>query len=349
VFSISEFIRVNRFYFIWTAFLGMLYLFRSLFGLVFMTFIMCFIFAGIAHKLRRRFHWNRRAIVFCIYLLFLIGNVVFLVYVPSELLSETISFTEQLPKSIHSLRSWVNTTFENNEMAAPIIAQVEAAISPEKTVIKAWSVARGILERGLHYIGWFYLAMLFSFLILLDLPELSLGIRRLRYTKLAETYKETADSILLFAKVVGENFRAQLFISAINTTLTAIGLYVLGVKAVALLCAIVFICGLIPVLGMLISSVPIVLMAVNSGGIYLGLWALLMIIGIHLLEAYVLNPRIVSSVMHINPVMTLIILYIAHSLLGMWGMLLGVPIAVYFYRKISVSGETNIDCKSIAK
>ena len=74
-----------------------------------------------------------------------------------------------------------------------------------------------------------------------------------------------------------------------------------------------------------------------------------MIIGIHLLEAYVLNPRIVSSVMHINPVMTLIILYIAHSLLGMWGMLLGVPIAVYFYRKISVSGETNIDCKSIAK
>ena len=39
--------------------------------------------------------------------------------------------------------------------------------------------------------------------------------------------------------------------------------------------------------------------------------------------------------MHINPVMTLIILYIAHSVIGMWGMLLGVPIAVYVYRKIS--------------
>ena len=60
-----------------------------------------------------------------------------------------------------------------------------------------------------------------------------------------------------------------------------------------------------------------------------------MIIVIHLLEAYVLNPRIVSSVMHINPVMTLIILYIAHGLIGMWGMLLGVPIAVYIYRKIN--------------
>ena len=66
----------------------------------------------------------------------------------------------------------------------------------------------------------------------------------------------------------------------------------------------------------------------------LGLWAVVMIIAIHMIETYVLNPRIVSSVMHINPVMTLIILYIAHSLIGMWGMLLGVPIAVYIYRKI---------------
>ncbi|MBR3879994.1 MAG: AI-2E family transporter, partial [Mailhella sp.] len=123
------------------------------------------------------------------------------------------------------------------------------------------------------------------------------------------------------------------------TVLTAICLNILDVKAIALLCTLVFMCGLIPVLGVFISSVPIVLMAINSGGIELGLWAVVMIIVIHLIEAYVLNPRIVSSVMHINPVMTLIILYIAHSVMGMWGMLLGVPIAVYIYRKISKSVE----------
>ena len=86
---------------------------------------------------------------------------------------------------------------------------------------------------------------------------------------------------------------------------------------------------------MLISSVPFVLMAINGGGMELGLWAIVMIIAIHMSETYILNPRIVSSVMHINPVMTLIILYIAHSVIGMWVMLLGVPIAVYVYRKIS--------------
>ena len=123
----------------------------------------------------------------------------------------------------------------------------------------------------------------------------------------ARFFDQPFHCIILFAKVVGENFRAQLMISAINTILTAIFLHLMGVKAIVLLCTIVFMCGLIPVLGMWISAVPILLMAVNSGGMELGFWALMMIVSIHLLEAYVLNPRIVSSVMHINPVMTLIL------------------------------------------
>jgi predicted PurR-regulated permease PerM len=169
---------------------------------------------------------------------------------------------------------------------------------------------------------------------MLDLPRLTRSVRALRFTQLSTVYEETVDSVILFAKVVGENFRAQILISALNTTLTAIGLHILGIEGAVLLCTMVFICGLIPVLGMFISSVPIFLMAVNSGGISLSLWAGVMIAIIHILEAYVLNPRIVSAVMHINPVLTLIILYIAHSLIGMWGMLLGVPISVYIYRQL---------------
>lgn len=334
-FSISEFIRTNRVYFIWGVFLGLLYMFRNMFGLVFITFIMCFIASSIMHKIRRKYHLNRRTIVIGIYLLFLMGVCAFLMFIPPRLLSETINFTEQLPKSMSSVRHWFGDNLSQNEIIAPLLPQIKEALSPDTVIVSAWNIVRNLLEKGLHYFGWFFLAMLFSFLIMFDLPELSRGMRRLRFTRLSEYYRETADSIILFAKVVGENFRAQLVISAINTVLTAIGLYFLGIKAIALLCTIVFMCGLIPVLGMWISSVPVILMAINNGGMSLGLWALLMIIAIHMLEAYVLNPRIVSSFMHINPVMTLIILYIAHAMIGLWGMLLGVPIAVYIYRKIN--------------
>jgi len=334
MFSISEFIKVNRVYFIWSAFAGLLYLFRNMFGLVFLTFIMCFIASSISHWFRRKYHWKRRRIVSVIYILFLAGVLTFLIHIPAILVEEAISFAEQLAHSIRSLNNWVNTNWGDNEMLVPLVEQLKESMLPETAVVKAWNIARGLIEKGLHYIDWFVLAMLFSFLILYDLPKLSRSVRHLRFTKLADSYRETADSIVMFAKVVGENFRAQLIISAVNTTLTAICLYFLKVKAVALLCTLVFFCGLIPVLGMLISSVPIVLMAINSGGIQLGVWAVVMIVVIHLIETYILNPRIVSSVMHINPVMTLMILFIAHSLVGLWGMLLGVPTAVYIYRKI---------------
>jgi predicted PurR-regulated permease PerM len=335
IFNISEFIKVNRVYFIWAMFGFMLYLFRDMFGLVFMTFIMGFMASSLAHKLRRKYHLNRRVVVVCFYLTFLVAVVAFLRYIPSRLFSEAITFTEQLPSTMKSLNEWVENEFSDNEVLAPVFAQIKDAVKPETSVVNAWAFLRNVLEKSIHYIGWFFLAMLFSFLILFDLPKLSKSVRNLRFTRLAETYRETSDSIILFAKVVGENFRAQLIISVINTVLTAIFLFMMNVKAVALLSMIVFMCGLIPVLGMWISSVPIILMAINSGGIELGLWALFMIVVIHMIEAYILNPRIVSSVMHINPVMTLIILYIAHEIIGLWGMLLGVPIAVYIYRKIS--------------
>ena len=69
-FSISAFIRVNRVYFIWAAFMALLYLFRDMFGLVFITFIMCFIASSITHNLRRKYHWSRRSIVIGIYFVF---------------------------------------------------------------------------------------------------------------------------------------------------------------------------------------------------------------------------------------------------------------------------------------
>ena len=335
-FDISKFIKVNQAYFIWATFMGLLYLFRDMFGLVFITFIMCFIVSGITTFIRQKHHINRRAIIVAIYILFLIGVIAFLTIIPQRLLSEAISFTDQLPNSIKSTKEWLNVHFADNEFIFPLLPQIKEALFPDTIVVSVWNVVRGILEKGLHYFGWFFLAMLFSFLIMFDLPHLSKGVKNLKYTKLADSYQETADSILLFAKVVGENFRAQLFISTVNTCLTAICLYALDIKAIALLCTIVFMCGLIPVLGMIISSVPIILMAVNTGGMELGFWSIVMIIGIHMFETYVLNPRIVSSIMRINPVMTLIILYIAHSVIGMWGMLLGVPIAVYIYRKISL-------------
>ena len=69
--------------------------------------------------------------------------------------------------------------------------------------------------------------------------------------------------------------------------------------------------------------------------------ALIMIIVAHAVEAYVLNPNIFSAMFKINPVLTLIILYIGHSLFGFWGILLGAPVSVYIYRHVILNHSVN--------
>lgn len=335
-FSIAEFARTNKVILIWTAFGALLYLFRDMFGLVFITYIMCFITGGLTHRLHRTTRLRRRFMVGVIYFLFLILVTGFLFILTPKMISEAKNFTEQLPQTLDTIDRWVESQLAGNETLAPLGERIKEALTMEQMLLKGGKMGLGALERSVHYASWFFLGLLFSFLIMLDLPRLTRGVRALRFTRLSSVYEETADSVILFAKVVGENFRAQIMVSTVNTILTAICLKILGVEQTVMLCTLVFFCGLIPVLGVFISSVPIVLMSVNAGGVNLGIWATVMIIGIHLIEAYVLNPRIVSAVMHINPVMTLIILYIAHSLIGLWGMLLGVPISVYIYRQIVV-------------
>ncbi len=56
-----------------------------------------------------------------------------------------------------------------------------------------------------------------------------------------------------------------------------------------------------------------------------------MIWGIHLIEAYILNPMIFGERLHINPVLVLIILTVGGKLFGVWGLLLGVPVCTYIF------------------
>ncbi len=173
---------------------------------------------------------------------------------------------------------------------------------------------------------------MFSFLIVLDLPRLTKSVQSLGGTKLKLVYEEVADSIRNFGVVLGRALEAQLIIAMLNTLLTAALLQLLGFSAkLAFLSVIVFLCSFIPVAGVFISSVPICLVALEQMGIHGIFIAALLIWIIHLVEAYVLNPRIYGHHLRMNPVLVLIILTIGGKLFHVWGLVLGVPICTYVF------------------
>ncbi len=178
------------------------------------------------------------------------------------------------------------------------------------------------------------LALLFSYLILSDVGRMKRGIARLRSSKVGDFYEEAAPAIGRFGYLVGRAIEAQASIALINTALTIVGLLLLHIPLVAMLSVIVFVSSFVPVLGVLISTTPIVLVALNDGGLALSGAAIAMVVVIHTIEAYVLNPLLYGRHLRLNPVLTLIILYVGYHAFGLWGLLLGVPIARYFIHNV---------------
>lgn len=174
------------------------------------------------------------------------------------------------------------------------------------------------------------LALLFSYLILIDWNRIRRTIEGFRSSRVGDFYAEAAEPIARFGIVLGRAIEAQALIAVLNTALTLIVMLLLGVPLVAMLSVIVFACSFLPVVGVVVSTVPIVLVALNAGGIGLSFTAVWVLIALHAAEAYLLNPWIYGRHMNLNPVLTVIILYVAYHAFGLWGMLLGVPVARYF-------------------
>ena len=118
-------------------------------------------------------------------------------------------------------------------------------------------------------------------------------------------------------------------ICVVNGILTGIGLLIFGVKFAFLLATIATVLSLIPIFGSILSSVPIVIIAL-ADGFQKALAILLWIIGIHALEAYFLNPKIMGSAARIHPVIVCFSLIAGERFFGLVGALFAVPITAIF-------------------
>jgi len=120
--------------------------------------------------------------------------------------------------------------------------------------------------------------------------------------------------------------RGQVTICLVNGILTFVGLVLFGVKFAFLLATVATVFSLIPIFGAILSAVPIVAMALAQNW-KAGLGMLGWIIGIHALEAYFLNPKIMGSAARIHPVVVAFALIAGERTYGLLGALFAVPVA----------------------
>lgn len=126
---------------------------------------------------------------------------------------------------------------------------------------------------------------------------------------------------------------AWLSAQAITCVLFALFAFVVNsafhVRAAVPLAALAFLCDVVPVLGIVLATVPAVLLALSvSPGAALAV--LLLYAGYHLFEAYVLVPRLYGKKLRLSPLAVLLALVVGGALQGIVGAILILPfVAAY--------------------
>lgn len=118
--------------------------------------------------------------------------------------------------------------------------------------------------------------------------------------------------------------RGQLIICLVNGVLSAVGFALADLKYWPTLALVATVLSLVPIFGAILSSVPAVAVGLTQSpgtGVFVLLW----ILGIHQLEANLLNPKIMGDAAKIHPVLVVFSLLAGEHFFGILGALLAVP------------------------
>jgi predicted PurR-regulated permease PerM len=140
--------------------------------------------------------------------------------------------------------------------------------------------------------------------------------------KMARTVPEVSEVVFGYV-------RGQLLTSVLFAVYTAVVLSVLKVPAALPLALLAAICDIIPVVGIVIATAPAVLLALTVSPSAAAIVACLYV-GYHLLEAYLIVPRVYGKSLRLSTLGVLLALIVGGSLQGIIGAVIVLPLVAAY-------------------
>lgn len=185
---------------------------------------------------------------------------------------------------------------------------------------------QSLAKKMINFAGNSVLILMIAGFILIDPAKIKVFLVHLVIPK----YRQDFD---LFLHKIDQGLsgvvRGQLIICLVNTILTLIGLIFLEIKFTFALAGLAGLLSIIPVFGSILSTIPIALVALMNST-KTCFFAILWIAFIHLLEANILNPKIIGNSAKIHPLFIVFALMAGEHYHGVSGALLAVPAASVF-------------------
>lgn len=192
------------------------------------------------------------------------------------------------------------------------------------------SLTRGLLDLLIIFV----IGPIVGFYLLVDLPKIKRGLKTLIPARRRGEMESVLERI---GQAIGGFFRGQLLVSLFVGVASAIVLWIVGLPFWAVVGLVTGLFNLIPLIGPFIGAGVAIVIAFttdSAGGGLLGLEAGLPLAlgsGVALLivqqiDNHILSPNIVARTVKLHPVTVMLGLLAGGTLLGLWGMLLAVPV-----------------------
>jgi predicted PurR-regulated permease PerM len=286
--------------------------------------VIAFIAGPIVQMLEDRLHTPRTAAILLTLLVgvAVIGGIGYLIATP--IVDEASQLSKQGPaliKSINDIATTVRTQLathgiqlNGNGVGTTISSDVSSRVA---------GILLNVVTSTVTILLDLLVTLVVAFWMLKDGEQLRGGIVNLLPGRVRGEANFAFDA---FGVVVGGYVRGQLFMAAIVGVMAGLGCWVVGVPFPIVVAIAAGTFELVPLVGAFVGGAVAILLALTKSPIT-ALWALLLFIGIHIIEGYFLAPRIQARFVRLHPLVTILALFAGIELGGFLGAFVAVPLA----------------------
>lgn len=253
-------------------------------------------------------------------------------------------FLDDLPEMLAGLQRWYEAQVQAlADSPLPLIREIQferaleidsrdvmAFISEQiRSLQPSWGAAIGLgrgVQTAFTILGYIVLTPVLTFYLLRDFHNIERWVGRLvprDHRKRTLSFLDTYDQLL------GEYLRGQLLVALFVGLATGIGFWIVGFPNAVLLGVIAGAFNIVPYLGLVVSLIPALFIALVTVPIWV---SLLKVAGVFLVvqavDGYFLSPKIVGDRVGLHAVWVMLAIIGFGSFFGLTGLLLAIPLAV---------------------
>ena len=303
-----------------------------------------------------RFKKSRRPISFVITLTLVLGVIAVAMNIIIPQLGSTLySIAMEVPGALNSFQAWLNdhVSWKSLESFAEQFSVNWAEIGIRLSGILQ-DAATGILDSGIgavtNIIGMvvnFFIGMIFAIYILMSKEKLATEAKQ---TILAVFPSRVADRILYIAALSSKTFSrfisGQCLEACILGTLFFIAMTVAGMPYALLIAVTIAFTALIPLVGAFIGCAVGALLILMESPLQ-ALIFIIMFLVIQQIEGNLIYPHVVGNSVGLPPIWMLIAITIGGNAMGIFGMILFIPLCSVLYSVARVMIYDTLSIKGI--